>query len=140
MARLYSIKCNKCDFETSASSGGVMYVLDESGKKVICPHPLEYYTIAEVLKISKDEAFAWLQKEDEKISEETKKKIEDNIGMNFQYVCLDCYSENFLDKKRDELRCARCGSTNLKYVAELVNQRCPKCKEGTIEMISRGIS
>lgn len=140
MPNLYSSKCNKCDFETSISSGASMYVLDESGKKVICPHPLEDYTIAKVLKISKEEAFAWLQKEDGKISKETKKKIEDNIGINLQYICLDCYSENFLDKKRDELKCVKCGSTNLKYVAELVNQRCPKCKEGTIEMISKGMS
>jgi len=140
MPNLYSIKCNKCDFETNISSGGSMYVFDESGKKVICSHPLEYHTIAKVLKISKDEAFAWIQKEDEKISEETKKKIEDNIGMNFQYICLDCYSENFLDKKRDELKCAKCDSINLKHASELVKQQCPKCKEGTIEMISKGVS
>lgn len=140
MSNLYSCKCNKCDFETSVSSGGYMYVLDKNGKKVICPHPLEHHTIAEVLKISKDDAFAWLQRDYEKISEETKTLIEDKVGMNFQYICLDCLSESFLDPKREELKCTKCGSSNLKYVADLVNQKCPKCKEGTVEMINKGIS
>ena len=39
------------------------------------PHPLEYHTIAGVLKISKGEVVAWLQGEGEKLSEETKKRL-----------------------------------------------------------------
>lgn len=140
MPNLCSSKCDKCDFETSVSSGGYLYVKDESGKRIVCPHPLEYHTIAEVLKISRDDAFAWLQKEYEKITEETKKKIQSNTGMNFQYICLDCCSENYLDKTVDEMKCGKCGSTNLKYVADLVGQTCPKCKEGTVQMIKKGRS
>ncbi|MDP2946877.1 MAG: hypothetical protein Q8N88_02070 [Nanoarchaeota archaeon] len=140
MPNLYSSKCNKCDFKTSVSSGGYLYVRDRDGNKVVCPHPLEYHTIAEVLGISKDDAFAWIQQEYGKISEETRKKIEDNIGMNFQHICLDCLAENFLDKKKDEIKCKKCSSVNLKYVADLVNKPCPKCKEGAIEMISQGMS
>jgi Zn finger protein HypA/HybF involved in hydrogenase expression len=92
------------------------------------------------LKIPEDDAFAWIQQKYGEISEETKKKIEDNVGMNFQYYCLDCLAENYLDKGKDEMKCKNCGSSNLKYVADLVGQPCPKCKVGTIEMVNKGMS
>jgi DNA-directed RNA polymerase subunit RPC12/RpoP len=140
MSNIFSSKCNKCDFETSVSSGSYLYVLDENGKKIICGHPVEDHTIAEVLKVSRDDAFAWILQQYDKISAETKKKIDDSVGMNYQYICLDCFAESYLDKKRDEMRCGKCGSANIVYVAELVNKPCPKCKEGIIQMINKGMS
>lgn len=140
MPKLYFSKCTKCDFETSVSSGGHIYVLDESGNKVVCPHPIEYHTIANILKISKEDAVAWLQRNYEKISEETRKKIDHGVGINLQHICMDCYSESFLDRKRDEMKCNKCGSSNIKYIEDLTSQTCPKCKEGIIEIINKGTS
>lgn len=140
MPNLFTSKCNKCDFETSMSAGGHLFVRDENGNKVACGHPIEHYKISEVLKIPKDDAFAWLMQDFEKITPETKKKIDDNTGMDYQYICLDCLSETFLDPKKEELKCSKCGSTNLKHVAELENQVCPKCKEGVVQKIRKGIS
>lgn len=140
MPALFTSKCNKCDFQTSTSSGGVMYVRDEKGNKVICPHPLEDDKISEVLNIPRDDAFAWITGKTENISKETKEKIKSRVGMNYQYICTDCFSEVFIDPKKDEMKCSKCGSANLKYVADLANKPCPKCKEGIIEKIRKGIS
>lgn len=40
---------------------------------------------------------------------------------------------------KDERKCPRCGSSNVKTVFELIGKQCPKCKEGTIEEIGTGI-
>ena len=74
MPNLYFSKCNKCDFETSVSAGGYLCVIDENGNKIPCGHPLEYHEIAKVLKISEDDAFAWVQGEYGKISKRNKKE------------------------------------------------------------------
>jgi predicted Zn-ribbon and HTH transcriptional regulator len=40
---------------------------------------------------------------------------------------------------KDERRCPRCGSTNVKTVFELIGEKCPICKVGVIEEIETGI-
>lgn len=140
MPAMFVSQCNKCGFKTSMSSGGYMYALDENGNKVICPHPGEASVMSKVLEIPREEATIFILGKYEKLSKETKEKIRARLGRNFQHICLDCLAEVFLDKKRDEIKCDKCGSTNLKYVADLTGQSCPKCKEGTIEKIKRGIS
>jgi ribosomal protein S27AE len=40
---------------------------------------------------------------------------------------------------KDERRCPRCGSTNVKTVFELIGQPCPRCKVGVIVEIETGI-
>ncbi len=117
-----------------------MYVMDEQGNKVVCRHPGESPVIAKTLGIPLDDVSAWMLMKYDKISEETKQKIEDNIGMRLQYICLNCLAENYLDKNNEEMKCAECGSTELKYVAELVHNTCPKCHKGTIEIVDRGVS
>lgn len=140
MPKLFSSVCNLCDFKTSINSGGRMYVRDESGDKVVCPHPVEHHTIAKVLGVNTDEVLAWLQHDFDKLTEETKNKLDASVGTQFQYVCFDCLAENFIDKKTEALQCSECGSENLKYVAELVGAPCPKCHNGVVKMVDRGIS
>lgn len=140
MPQLFSSKCNTCDFKTSVSSGGRMYVRDEKGNQDVCPHPVEHHTIAKVLGVGTDEALAWLQKDFANLTEETKNKIDANVGMQFQYICLDCLTENFIDKESDALQCSECSSANLKYVADLRGNPCPKCHNGTIQAESKGMS
>lgn len=135
---LFFSKCDKCDFRTSISTGSMPYVRDENGNKVRCSQPGETDTVAEVLKISRDVVDAWFRDKD-KVPEEVRKKIEENVGMMLQHICLECLSETFIDLKREKLKCSNCGSANLMYVTELEGKLCPKCKLGIIKRVDQGI-
>ena len=41
--------CSECGFSLPTGWGGVMYVLDDEGKRIACPHPGETATVAHVL-------------------------------------------------------------------------------------------
>jgi hypothetical protein len=144
-----------------------MYVEDDDGRRIICPHPAEQETVDEVLK-------------GKNLSSEEKER---RLGFNSDCVCLDCLhqfeadlrdeeanpwrdyptSEQLLkglkkllsvtekcitremwneiakDWEKDERICPQCSSINVKTVFELIGQRCPKCKEGFIEEIVTGM-
>ena len=117
-----------------------MYVEDDSGRRIPCPHPCEWETVIKVLgkNASKD-------------------LVKERIGYNSDCVCLDCLRFSQLDlgddektclswryyygavRQKDQRRCPHCGSPNVKTVVELVDQPCPRCKEGIIRPISTGI-
>ena len=115
-----------------------MYVVDEKGNRVRCPHPGEDRTVLDVL--GKD------------ASEE---EIRTRTGFNSFCLCLNCLTQLELDIGRDEgaeswpyyypsmigrdeRRCVHCRSPNVRTVFELVGESCPKCKEGMIEVTFTG--
>ncbi|MHC1611591.1 MAG: hypothetical protein ACXQTW_08405 [Candidatus Methanospirareceae archaeon] len=176
MPKISNFKCNKCGFSLPSGWGGHMYVENEKGERIPCPHPTEWNIIMEVLKISTtdegDDVLGRLNKHIKILREGFPKEIEDliksRIGFNFDCVCLDCLNKfeadvgnaeiieslhkrcyDLLDgtfkryympaKPKDDKRCSKCGSANIKTIFELVGQTCPKCKEGIIEEIDTGI-
>lgn len=137
---LLEYKCYDCGFLAGRNS--YMYVIDENGDRVVCPHPSEVETIREVLKVKVVDEAAWKK-----------------VGFNADCICLDCKrkfqldlgeykeSEDEYDKiiyigkgARDERKCKYCGSKNVKAAAELVGESCPKCGRGRIEIKHLGIS
>jgi len=113
-----------------------------------CPHPHETTYAEEVLGVhSSTEVF----------------KL--RTGFNSYVVCLDClhlFEADLRDEKvnewrflyerpslkealrgrpkmKDERKCPRCGSRNVKTVFEMIGERCPKCKTGVIKEIETGI-
>ncbi len=124
--------------------GGYLYVEDEKGKRITCPHPCEWGTITDVLG-----------------KNASKELIEERVGFNSYCVCLDCMHQfeadlrdksdnpwSFYytisagldpDKKKDRRECPKCASPDIRTVFEMIGQLCPKCEKGTIEEIETGI-
>jgi ribosomal protein S27AE len=124
--------------------------LESSGLRSMrlpCPHPLEYYYAIRILGDVDRDVF------------------KSRTGFNSYAICLDCqhqFEGDFRDEKvnewrfyygcpsfekafrgkpemKDERKCPRCGSSNVKTVFELINQTCPKCRKGIIEEIETGM-
>ncbi|MCC6055975.1 MAG: hypothetical protein LM583_04805 [Desulfurococcaceae archaeon] len=125
--------------------------LKASGKKSLripCPHPNEKKYAIEILGVSPEHPL-----------------FKRRTGFNSYAICLDClyqFEADFRDEKvnewrlwyeyptfkeafrgkpqmKDERRCPRCGSANVKTVFELIGQPCPRCKVGVIVEIETGI-
>jgi len=113
-----------------------------------CPHPMEYEYAMEILGVdSRSDLF------------------KSKTGFNSYVVCLDClhqFEADLRDEKinewrlwygrpsfreafrgkpemKDERRCPKCGSTNVKTVFEMIGKKCPKCKTGIVVEIETGI-
>ncbi len=140
MPPIHSYYCNNCDFKISKGVGVYLYALAENGEEVVCPHPGEIGILSRVLGVSRDEALSWLNRDYAKLASETITKFEQRVGQKHQYVCLDCFTESFIDKDREKLICKECESDHLKLANELVNKSCPKCNQGTIMAAVHGIS
>ncbi len=98
-----------------------MYVLDAIGQRVVCPHPLEPFIMADVLGDAKPR--------------ERKKRI----GFMSHCACRSCAAKLLFDVQRDELICHNCESTNIAEVRQMVGETCPKCGEGKIKCIDTGM-
>jgi hypothetical protein len=125
--------------------------LKASGKKSLripCPHPNETEYAVEILGVPPGHPL-----------------FKQRTGFNSYAICLNClyqFEADFRDEKvnewrlwygyptfkeafrgkpqmKDERRCPRCGSTNVKTVFELIGQPCPRCKVGVIVEIETGI-
>lgn len=114
-----------------------MYVEDDEGNRIVCPHPVEYHTVTEVLG--------------ENPSEEL---VRERTGFNSYCICLDCLHKFMADlgdersvwrhyygteREKDKRECPQCSSSKVRTVFELIGEKCPKCKTGTIEEIDTGI-
>ena len=49
MPPINDFKCDKCGFQLPSGWGGYMYVTDQTGKRIVCPHPCEFATVSQVL-------------------------------------------------------------------------------------------
>jgi hypothetical protein len=125
--------------------------LRASGKRsarIRCPHPGETERAERILGVSSEHPL-----------------FKQRTGFNSYAICLDClhqFEADFRDEKvnewrlwygypsfkeafrgrpqmKDERKCPRCGSTNVKTVFELIGERCPRCKVGVIGEIETGI-
>jgi DNA-directed RNA polymerase subunit RPC12/RpoP len=115
-------ECDRCDFRLPGGWGGYMYVTDEAGARIVCPHPAEHVTVTKVLGEGAPG-----------------KLIRERTGFSSHCVCLDCLHQFDLDLERDERGCPQCGSAVVKSLREMIGKPCPKCKRGTVREIRTGI-
>ena len=117
-----------------------MYVEDDAGNRIVCPHPEETSTVFHVLG-----------------KHASPEKIRVRTGFNSYCVCLSCKEQFELDlgdeeqsesswrffygatARKDKRMCPHCASQDVKTVIELVGNPCPECKEGVIEEIETGL-
>jgi DNA-directed RNA polymerase subunit RPC12/RpoP len=121
MPPINDFKCDKCGFQLPSGWGGYMYVTDQTGKRIVCPHPCEFATVYQVLGANAP-----------------RELIQQRTGFNSDCLCLDCLKEFNIDLKRDARACPHCNSNRIGSLQELVDGPCPKCKEGTIQEIVTG--
>jgi hypothetical protein len=129
---------------------GVEFRLKSEGLRSIrlkCPHPREHDYATEILG-----------------QEPSSDLFKSRTGFNSYVVCIDClhqfeadlrdekvnewrfwygrpsFKEAFRGKPsmKDERKCLKCGSRNVKTAFEMIGAKCPKCKKGTIEEIETG--
>ncbi len=122
MPAINDFRCDRCEFSLPSGWGGDMYVTDEAGKRVVCPHPCEYAVVSEVLG-----------------ADAPPELVEQRTGFNSDGVCLDCLAQFSIDLDRDARACQKCKSARIATVQELVGKPCPKCKAGTIREIETGM-
>lgn len=122
MPPINAYRCDKCGFSLPSGWGRYMYVTDETGKRVICPHPNEFDTMRRVLG-----------------AEAPWELIEQRRGFNSFCLCLDCLSVLEIDLKRDARACSKCKSNHVASLRELIGKLCPKCKNGTFQEIVTGM-
>ena len=142
MPRMYDFKCNKCKFELDGGSGGYIYATGDKGERIVCAHPGEASAVARVLGIKREDIpgfFPWLW-DAKDATPKVRELIEKRVGFNSFCICLDCLFEFDLDMKKDEKKCPKCKSENIKPIFELANKPCPKCKKGKIKMIAGTIT
>ncbi|MFW6149726.1 MAG: hypothetical protein ACOC6D_07700 [Atribacterota bacterium] len=153
-------KCSQCGFELPTGWGGHMYVENDNGERIACPHPREYEKAVRVLGIDEEvlgigSPFSESFKK-RSLTEDEKALLEAKTGFNSYCLCLDCLSQFELDlgddenspwsysygpsTKKDERICPHCNSKKVKTVFELIDHPCPKCGEGVIEKLERGYS
>jgi hypothetical protein len=122
MPAIYRFGCNKCKFTLPSGWGGIMYVTDDAGKRIICPHPGEMYTVYSVIG-----------------QDASHEQYMERTGFNSDCFCMDCLSQFRLDLDRDERTCNKCGSINVVSTKESVGKPCPQCKKGVIRAVDTGI-
>ncbi len=111
--------CDKCEFALPTGSGRYTYAVDDSGQRIVCPHPGEMRTLRKVTGLSYGEA-----------------RAAGRLGYADFCVCLNCLAQCDLDLDRDPRQCAKCGSTDVRTANEMIGRECPQCHSGTIERSS----
>lgn len=108
-----------------------MYVVDDQGNRIVCPHPVEMETVLGVLG-----------------EDAPSELIKERTGFNSYWLCLDCLKKFEADlgggvlgnfrKGKDKRECPECKSSNVRTTLELVGEICPRCEKGKIESIFVG--
>jgi hypothetical protein len=107
-------KCSKCQKVLHEGWGGYQYVENEDGERVCCPHPIEDYTICDVLHITPDEFLAisppsYMTQTELVVRKlvtwwwswarmaRMKKLVETRTGFNSNCICKVCLRDSCLD-------------------------------------------
>jgi hypothetical protein len=130
-------ECDKCGFAFPTGWGGYMYVENDKGERIFCTHPIEGYTVTQVLG-----------------QDASPELIKKRTGFNSFCICLDCQYKFAADlkddkanpwrsgwpvKDKDERKCPQCKSKNVRSVYELIGKTCPVCGKGKIVEIPAGL-
>jgi len=150
MPPINQFKCSACTFRLPSGWGGIAYVTNYEGKRIILSHPEEDHIREEVLNLPEGTfrnnwytppKWWWSRKKKDAYKEN--KAIRDaalaRCGFLSDCVCLDCIEMQRLDLARDRRECQFCSSQEVKSVKELLGCICPRCKKGSIVEIETGI-
>jgi len=145
MPPINDYKCNKCGFSFPRGWGGFLFVENDKGERIVCPHPGERAMIEKVL-------------DGNYLSQG--RTIEKRVGYASICLCLDClhqFTADLADEEtkrsqrhyykntlkmiggKDKRECPKCKSNKVKTLAELIDETCPKCHKGKIKEIETGI-
>ena len=112
--------CSECDFALPTGWGGLMYVVDDEGNRIACPHPGETATVAHVL--GKSPALPEeLRKEVERsggeltyelflkwqFDPELNRFVNSRTGDNSDCVCRDCLHQFTADLDDETVKARR---------------------------------
>ena len=100
-----------------------MYVLDEGGTRVPCPHPSEDDAVLEVTGLSIEMA-----------------ERRGRIVYVRPYLCVTCGEVGELDRTRDPERCVACGSASVVAFAAVQEAGCPRCSAPSLTTEAAGVS
>ena len=107
------VTCDHCGLAFPGGWGRYCYAVDSDGKRVVCRHPGEDRDAKKVTGMEWSEAVAAAR-----------------IGSASHCMCFDCSEQFDLDLDRDEKKCPKCNSLNVRSADGAVGSRCPKCKTG----------
>lgn len=139
MPFVHKLGCDSCGFSLPEGWGGQMYVKNDAGEKIICPHPNESSLVSRVLGLKEEDVFLWLSGKKEEIKDsDIVEVLEERTGFNSFCICLDCLHQFTLDLEKEERGCSECGSEDIKSEREMVDKPCPKCKKGIMKIKSKG--
>lgn len=140
MSTLVSYKCNECNFYIPSTFAGHLYVR-ENGHMVVSHMPGGEHKLSQLLHVSDDDAFAWLQQKYTQMSPGSWEKFDGNVGMSYLFVCSICFKLTWLNPHKEDKQCSKCFlSGYVTYVDELTEYPCPKCNLGTIERTIKDIN
>lgn len=124
MPEIYDYECDACGFSLPSGWGDYMYVVNNRGKRVVCPHPSEFETVK---RVTGHDLF-----------DPNTPRGTIMIGTNSHCLCTACLSKFDLDVNVDERKCPKCGSEKVYTEEEMVGKECPRCRKGIIEKMDTG--
>lgn len=160
-------KCSKCGFTLPEGWGGYMYVENNAGRRIVCSHP-GGHTVERVLgrraprelveartgfnshciclkclhlfeaDLRDEIANPWRVYYEAPSLSILLNGIRKLLSVNEKCIPIQIWEEISKGWKKDERKCPRCGSTNVKTEFELIGEPCPICGEGVIEEIETG--
>jgi hypothetical protein len=119
---IIEIRCSVCGVLYDRGMGGVQYVTNDQGERVICPHPIESFIIDGILG-----------------KHPSRYLMKQRTGMLRRWLCLSCLATCRLDFDRDDHRCAHCGSPDGKPVVDMLGKPCRTCRTGIIAAKPTGL-
>ena len=153
MPPINHFKCSNCDFSMPSGWGGYQYVIDEHGKRIVCPHPGEFETIMHVLGFTRkrmiDDYLTTLTRFQRILKKIFKPQIYtlyfqikagkgtlgeiyiEKTGYNSHCVCLECLNQFDLDIGSDEKTDSR--RYHYQGFKKRDSRECPYCKSDNVK-------
>lgn len=122
MPPIWKYHCDTCSFKMTGGWGGSLYVLNKDNERISCVHPTERATIRRMTGLSFNEA-----------------REQGKIGFESYCVCLTCLHQDILDLQRDSRLCSSCSEGIVVSANELLDKKCPKCRNGTFIRTDSGV-
>ncbi len=115
-------RCPACGFEIEAWDDGHPYIRDDRGRARFYYHPCETEVRQKILSVCE-----WAH---DKSPEDLSALLEKKSGNMTEFLCLGCCRRFKCDEDRQQPRCRKRGSKDVRDVMLLGGCACPKCGKG----------